>query len=66
MPTHDLVHYHSDNNYPVVPGNSSDNSSTFFIGSGAEDWVTRKRVETKTTKNIERRVQRQVRKTYEA
>jgi hypothetical protein len=60
MPTQDLVHYRSENTYPVVRGNSSDNSSSLFIGSGAEDWVTRKRVETKTTKNIERRVQRQV------
>ena len=69
MPTQDLVRYRSSEdstNYPVVRGGaagegSSDNSS-LFIGSGQEDWVTKKRVETKTTKNVERRVQRQVRK----
>jgi len=59
MPTHDIVHFRNENTYPVVRGGSSDNSS-LFIGSGAEDWVTKKRVETKTTKNVERRVQRQV------
>ena len=36
----------------------SDSSSN--SNNGGEDWVTRKRVQTKTTKNIERRVQRQV------
>jgi len=35
----------------------SDSSS---FGSGGEDWITRKRVETKTVRNIEKRVQRQV------
>ena len=36
----------------------SDSSSN--SNNGGEDWATRKRVQTKTTKNIERRVQRQV------
>ena len=35
----------------------SDSSS---FGSGGEDWITKKRVETKTVKNIEKRIQRQV------
>ena len=66
MPTQDLVHYRSSEesttNYPVVKGggSASDNSS-LFIGSGQEDWVTKRRVETKTTTNVEKRVQRQVR-----
>ena len=61
MPAQDLIHYRSDEptTYPVVRGGSSDNSS-LFLGSGAEDWVTKKRVETKTTKNVEKRIQRQV------
>ena len=35
----------------------SDSSS---FGSGGEDWITKKRVETKTVKSTEKRIQRQV------
>ena len=35
----------------------SDSSS---FGSGGEDWITKKRVETKTVKTQEKRIQRQV------
>lgn len=53
MPTSEVVRY-------GVGGKHLANTDSSSFGSGGEDWVTRKRVETKTTKNIERRVQRQV------
>ena len=43
----------------LIPTSTTDSSSN--SNNGGEDWITRKRVQTKTTKNIEKRVQRQVR-----
>ena len=42
----------------LLPTSTTDSSSN--SNNGGEDWITRKRVQTKTTKNIEKRVQRQV------
>ena len=42
----------------LIPTSTTDSSSN--SNNGGEDWITRKRVQTKTTKNIEKRVQRQV------
>lgn len=58
MPTSELVRYSGPKSRELqVKPNSSDSSS---FGSGGEDWITKKRVETKTVKNIEKRIQRQV------
>merc|ERR1719340_457503 len=54
MPTSDLVRYSGPKSRELQV--KSDSSS---FGSGGEDWITKKRVETKTVKNIEKRVQRQ-------
>merc|ERR1719445_661409 len=57
MPTSELVRYSGPKSRELSQLKSSDSSS---FGSGGEDWITRKRVETKTVKNIEKRIQRQV------
>ncbi len=62
MPTSEVVRYSGYRRKPSSSKtllNTTDSNSSSF-GSGGEDWVTRKRVEVKTTKNIEKRVQRQV------
>jgi len=56
MPTSELVRYSGPKSRELQL-KASDSSS---FGSGGEDWITRKRVETKTVKNIEKRIQRQV------
>ena len=55
MPTSEFVRYSGPKSRELQV--KSDSSS---FGSGGEDWITRKRVETKTVRNIEKRVQRQV------
>merc|ERR1712083_533147 len=55
MPTSDLVRYSGPKSRELQV--KSDSSS---FGSGGEDWITKKRVETKTVTNIEKRIQRQV------
>ena len=57
MPTSELVRYSGPKSRELNQLKSSDSSS---FGSGGEDWITRKRVETKTVRNIEKRIQRQV------
>jgi hypothetical protein len=58
MPTSELVRYSGPRRASALQQVKSSDSSSF--GSGGEDWITRKRVETKTVKNIEKRIQRQV------
>jgi len=55
MPTSDLVRYSGPKSRELQV--KSDSSS---FGSGGEDWITKKRVETKTVKTQEKRIQRQV------
>lgn len=55
MPTSELVRYSGPKSRELQV--KSDSSS---FGSGGEDWITKKRVETKTINTIEKRVQRQV------
>ena len=57
MPTSELVRYSGPKSRELNQLKHSDSSS---FGSGGEDWITRKRVETKTVRNIEKRIQRQV------
>jgi len=62
----ELVRYRGGSSSGLVaatPGGKSRNlisDSSSNSNNGGEDWLTKKRVQTKTTKNIERRVQRQV------
>ena len=61
MPTSEVVRYSGYRRKPSsVSATALANTDSSSFGSGGEDWVTRKRVEVKTTKNIEKRVQRQV------
>ena len=55
MPTSELVRYSGPKSRELQL--KSDSSS---FGSGQEDYITRKRVETKTVKKLEKRIQRQV------
>lgn len=65
MPTSELVRYSGLPKTSIRAAANSGlqilkNSDSSSFGSGGEDWITRKRVETKTVKNIEKRIQRQV------
>jgi len=63
MPDSEVVRYRGGSVLPQTKSRrliASTTDSSSNSNNGGEDWITRKRVQTKTTKNIEKRVQRQV------